>query len=176
MRSERKKLFNYKNIKNVHTIVLFEKSPREFRAYPNNYIHCFKQISDTGLELDLLQEYRFIPLDIFTKKLQNKGISGKLEAWLAFLSNDDPDVIIQIIEAYPEFAAMYEHVYQFCQSIEGVMEMFSKELLELDRNTVQLMIDEMQEEINQQQEEINKQKREYQKALQRIAELESRMR
>lgn len=32
--------------------------------------------------------------------------------------------------------------------------MFSKELLELDRNTVQLMIDEMQNEINQRKAEL----------------------
>ena len=39
------------------------------------------------------------------------------------------------------------------------MEMFSKELKELDRNTVQYMIDEMQEEIDGKQEEINEQRR-----------------
>ena len=32
--------------------------------------------------------------------------------------------------------------------------MFSKELLELDKNTVQYMIDEMQDEIDRQQNEI----------------------
>ena len=34
--------------------------------------------------------------------------------------------------------------------------MFSKELQELDRNTVSYMIDEMQEEINQQKAELQK--------------------
>ena len=33
-----------------------------------------------------------------------------------------------------------------CRNTEKVMNMFSKELRELDRNTVQYMIDEMQEE------------------------------
>lgn len=33
-------------------------------------------------------------------------------------------------------------------NVERVMGMFSEELRELDRNTVQLMIDEMQEEID----------------------------
>ena len=36
--------------------------------------------------------------------------------------------------------------------------MFSKELQELDRNTVSYMIDEMQEEINQQKAEIEEQR------------------
>ena len=41
---------------------------------------------------------------------------------------------------------MYEQVYEICQNIEQVMGMFSKELYELDRNTVRYMIDELQEE------------------------------
>lgn len=41
---------------------------------------------------------------------------------------------------------MYAQIYEICQNIEKVMEMFSKELYELDRNTVQYMIDELQEE------------------------------
>lgn len=49
---------------------------------------------------------------------------------------------------------MYAHIYDICQNIEKVMGMFSKELRELDRNTVQLMIDEMQGTINEQQNTI----------------------
>lgn len=52
---------------------------------------------------------------------------------------------------------MYAHIYDICQNIEKVMGMFSKELRELDRNTVQLMIDEMQGTINEQQGTINEQ-------------------
>lgn len=40
------------------------------------------------------------------------------------------------------------------------MEMFSKELYELDRNTVQYMIDEMQDTIDAQKDELDKQKNE----------------
>lgn len=48
-----------------------------------------------------------------------------------------------------------EIVYEMCRNVEKVMEMYSKELLEMDRNTVQYMIDEMQEEINQKDEELS---------------------
>lgn len=41
--------------------------------------------------------------------------------------------------------------------MEKVMGMYSKELQELDRNTVQYMIDEMQEIINEQKETIHTQ-------------------
>ena len=40
----------------------------------------------------------------------------------------------------------YGQIYELCQNIEQVMGMFSKELYELDRNTVQYMIDELQKE------------------------------
>lgn len=159
VRSKEKKKFSYKDIKNVYTIVLFEKSTEEFHRYPDIYLHYFEQKSDSGLQLDLLQKYLFIPLDIFRKKQHNGVINNKLDAWLAFLSMDDPDMILAIVEKYPEFKPLYEQAYEFCRNIEEVMGMFSKELYELDRNTVQYMIDEMQEEINQkkmQMEDLNK--------------------
>ena len=98
----------------------------------------------------------FVPLDIFLDSLQYKDIKiqNRLDAWLAFLGSDDPEIIIDIIERYPDFKEMYQQVYDICRNIEEVMGMFSKELLEMDRNTVELMIDEMQDEIKQQKEVI----------------------
>ncbi len=121
---QKKQGFSYKNIKGVYTIVLFKHSPKEFH---DMYLHYFEQVSNTGLTLNLLQKYLFIPLDIFKEKQHNEGnrIDNKLEE---------------------------------------VMQIFSKELADLDRNTVQLMIDEMQEEINSQKEEINIQKQELKNA------------
>ena len=78
-------------------------------------------------------------------------IENRLEAWLAFLCMDEPEDIIAIIEKYPDFKDMYEQVYDVCRNLEEVMGMFSKELLELDRNTVQLMIDEMAKELEKTQ-------------------------
>ncbi len=201
VRSKRKKKFVYRDIKQVYTIVLFEKSPSVFYQYPDTYLHYFEQQSNTGIEIDLLQKYLFVPLDIFREIQHNKNmrIEGRLEAWLAFLCMDEPEAIIALIENYPDFKAMYEQVYEICRNIEEVMGMFSKELRELDRNTVQLMIDEMQEELNQEKRKVEQkeqqlslerekaeQEREkaeqeledirqaYEKALARIAELEGK--
>lgn len=110
--------------------------------------------------MELLQEYVFLPLDIFRKNQLNKDIRNKLDAWLCFLSTDDPEIIVRLIESYPEFRPMYEEVYELCHDTEKVMNMFSKELQELDRNTVQYMIDEMQETIDKQKEELEMLKRE----------------
>ena len=68
MKSEQKRNFTYKSIKTVYTIVFFEKSPKAFHNFPQNYLHFFEQKSDTGLQMELLQKYIFIPLDIFKKK------------------------------------------------------------------------------------------------------------
>ncbi len=127
----------------------------EFREFPENYLHYFEQRSDTGLKLDLLQKYLFIPLDIFSWNIQNsRGIRSETDAWLAFLSQDDPGMILRLIDGYPEFMSMYEDVYRLCQNVEKVMGMFSEELRILDRNTVQYMIDEMQAEIDSQKAQL----------------------
>ena len=113
-----------------------------------------RQRSDTGIEIPLLQEYLFIPLDIFRENLQNKGIQDDLDAWLAFLSVDEPETISHLIQRYPRFRPMYEDVYEMCRNIERVMGLYSEELRILDRNTVQLMIDELQEQIEEQKEQL----------------------
>ena len=95
-----------------------------------------------------------VSLDNFRRLTQNKDIETKLEAWLHFLSRDEPEEIIRLIRTYPEFRPLYEEVYRLCQDTERVMHMFSKELEELDRNTVQYMIDEMQDEIDGMKEEL----------------------
>lgn len=142
----------------------------------------FEQKSDTGLELNLLQKYIFIPLDIFKRVRQNKGIKGKMEAWLTFLSSDEPEDIVRLITDYPEFKVIYDEVYNLCLNVEKVMEMFSKKLKELDQNTVQLMIDEMQEEIDSQKRalsskdvEIESQRKELESKDDRIRELEEKL-
>ena len=159
VKGEKKKAFSYKDIKSVYTIVFFETSIKEFHEYPQNYIHKFKQQSDTGLGLELLQKYVFIPLDIF-RGIYHNNLRNKTEAWLTFLSTDEPEIIIELISQYPEFKEMYEEIYVMCQNVEKVMEMFSKELIQLDRNTVQYMIDEMQDTIDVQKEKIDTQKEE----------------
>lgn len=75
-----------------------------------------------------------------------------------FLSMDEPEAVISVIEKYSDFKAMYGQIYEICRNIEEVMGMFSKELRELDRNTVQLMIDEMQEELNQVKRKVEEEK------------------
>ena len=110
------------------------------------YIHRFSQKSDTGLSIELLHNYIFIPLDIFRNKYQNKNISTELDAWLRFLSTDNPDEIMRLCDAFPSFRDLYKHIYEICRNTEDVMGIFSEALAELDRNTVDYMIDNLKKE------------------------------
>lgn len=115
----------------------------------------YRQTFDTGLELETLQEYVLIPLDIFRVNMHNKIVESELDAWLSFLTFDEPERVLQLIERFPEFRVLYEDVYEMCRNIEGVMNMYSKELAELDRNTVRYMIEEQEKEIKEKTEQIH---------------------
>ncbi len=157
IRDEKKKKFSYKDIKPVYTIVLFECSPVEFHQFPDTYLHYVEPKSDSGISLNLIQKYLFIPLDIFQKIYHNKDITSNADAWLAFLCMDGAEDVIRLITAYPRFKPLYEEIYRLCLNTEKIMGLFSKELQILDENTVQYMMDEMQETINKQQGTIDEQ-------------------
>ena len=146
--------FSYHDIKSVYLIVIYEHSPIIFHEKNELYYHYGKTVFDSGLNLDLLQEYVMIPLDIFKKTRQNKPIETKLEAWLTFFGEDSPEKIMELISKFPEFKAMYETLFGMCHDVERVMNMFSKELEILDKNTVTYMIEEQQREIEQKEAEI----------------------
>ena len=177
VRRELGKKFHYRDIKKVYTIVLFEKSNSVFKSFSKDiYIHRFQQQSDSGIELNLLQEYTFICLDIFDNIIHNEGrkIDGRLEEWLVFLKEDDPDMIIKLLEQNSEFRDIYEEIYNICRNSERMMGMFSKELEILDRNTVKLMIDELDEALGEEREKVKaiKQERETLKAEMQEAEMQ----
>ena len=94
------------------------------------------------------------PLDIFHKTMENKTIQTELEAWLTFLSTDDPEQIYNIIQNFPIFREMYEDIFHLCQNTERVMDMYSKELAEMDHNTAEYMVDEMQKYLDEAREII----------------------
>ena len=180
VRRELGKKFHYRDIKKVYTIVLFEKSNSVFKSFSKDiYIHRFQQQSDSGIELNLLQEYTFICLDIFDNIIHNEGrkIDGRLEEWLVFLKEDDPDMIIKLLEQNSEFRDIYEEIYNICRNSERMMGMFSKELEILDRNTVKLMIDELDEALGEEREKVKaiKQERETLKAEKESLEAEKEL-
>ena len=153
---------------------------------------CFRRY----IQIDLLQEFVMIPLDIFRAQMHYKPIETPLEAWLTFLGEDKPERVIELITACPEFKEMYATLYEMCRNTERVMRMFSEELRILDRNTVKYMIEEQQKEIdsykeqlqqkdeeldykdkelNRKTEELGRKEMELQAAMERLAELELKL-
>ena len=175
VKSRKKRNFTYRDVKNVYTIVFIEKSTKEFQEFPNTYIHRAKQQFDTGLSVNLLQEYVLVPLDIFRKTTHNKIIENKLDAWLTFLSNDTPEKVKELVEKYPEFRDMYQEIYDICENVEEVVRMFSKELQELDRNTVKFMIEEQEREIKAQKEQLRQSEEELQKSQEQLKKNEEEL-
>ena len=146
-----------------------EKSPQIFSEFPDDYKHYIYGTSDTGIMLNLLENIIFVNIDIFLKKLHNDGINTKLEAWLTFLGCDEPEYIVELITKYPEFKSLYSHLYDMCRNIEGV-NMFSKELQIMDRNTVKYMIDEYQDKLDTVEKELNSTKEQLDAAQTTITE------
>lgn len=116
-----------------------------------------------------------MPLDIFGKVMENKTIENKLEAWLVLISSDEPKRIIELLEKYPEFRSIYEEVYEICRNVEEIMELFSEELAEMDRNTISYMIEELEEEIKAEKEKTKVIQKELEEKEKMIAELNQKI-
>ena len=152
IRSAKGEDFSYKDLKKVYTIVIMENSSQELKAVPEYYIHRGRCEFDSGLKLNLLQEFYFISLDVFLDIMDNRGKEAKiseLEAWLYFIGSDKVEHIQRVITSYPWFAEMYEEIGEFRRHPEEAIRMFSDALKILDENTVRYMIDEMRQEIEE---------------------------
>ncbi|MCD7841859.1 MAG: hypothetical protein LUG56_05250 [Lachnospiraceae bacterium] len=62
--SAKNETFSYRHIKDVYTIVLFENSPSECKAFPDTYIHHGNVRFNSGLKIHMPQDFIYIPLDI----------------------------------------------------------------------------------------------------------------
>ena len=107
---------------------------------------------DSGIKLIDLENISYISLDTFHETVQT--ISTTLEAWLTFLSSDDPGKIIQLVSAYHEFAEYYKEVAMFRENTDHLIGTFSEALKIMDHNAALYMIDEMQKEIDEKTQEL----------------------
>ncbi len=153
VKREKKKEFSYHHMKPVYTIVLLEKSSADFGKIKDTYIHRSKQCFDSGLSLELLQQYVFVTLDRFREIKQNE-VTEELDAWLHLLASEEPEIVYTIIEKYPKFQEIYEEIAAFRQDIGGVLSMFSEALKIMDQNMVRYMIDELQDELDSTNKEL----------------------
>jgi hypothetical protein len=147
--------FSYSDLKKVYTIVIFEKSPEVMKRneYKDNFIHYGKTIFDTGLPMELLQEYYLVALDVFKQSKYSKD-RGNLTAWMSLLATENMDEVEALIAEYPWMEEIYKEMAEYMYKPEEVLNMFSEALRILDSNTVRLMMDEMQEQLDEQKEQM----------------------
>jgi len=157
VKSEKGDKFAYSDLKNVYTIIFMEESSNEFKECPDDYIHRGSVTFDTGLQMKMLQEYYYLPIDIFRSIMDNisdKGALSELEAWIYFIGSDRPEDMEKVIRTYPKFAKMYEEINRFRKDPKEAVGMFSEALRIMDENTVKLMIEQQKEEIKEKDEII----------------------
>ena len=95
----------------------------------------------------------FISLDTFKDEVHN--INTKRDAWLKFLTEDDPDEIVNFVNQYPEFLPCYKDLIAFRQNPKELINMFSDALKEMDKNTERYMVEELNKKVKELNEELN---------------------
>lgn len=79
---------------------------------------------------------------LLTFSIKSHNINSKLEAWLLFLSSDELEDMIKLVSSYPEFEELYHELAEFQTKPEEVISMYNETLALMDKNTVELMIEE----------------------------------
>lgn len=99
-----------------------------------------------ALSLQILL-HPFISLDTFRSVVQN--IDTEQKAWLSFLTADDPDEIVRLVNAYPEFLPCYRDIISFRRRPKDLITTFSDALREMDRNTEVYMVEQLAKEVQE---------------------------
>ncbi len=102
---------------------------------------------DTGISLNLLDNITLISLDTFENVVQN--ISSRQDAWLKFLTTDNPSEILELVNRFPEFLSCYRDLIAYRNNPEELICMFSDALNEMDRNTERYMVEELNKHVNE---------------------------
>ena len=152
--------FTYNDLKKVYTIIIFENSPAELKkeSVNNYYVHFGKTVFDSEIQMDMLQEFYLIPLDVFQKSYYSKANKelNELNGWLALLSTDDVSRLDELVSDYPQMESIIADMAGYLDKPQEVVGMFSEALKILDENTVHYMMDEMQKDIDNKNEQIEK--------------------
>ena len=158
VKEQKGKKFTYSDLKKVYTIIIFEQSPAEIRRkeYKDTYVHHGTTIFDTGIEMNMLQDYYLIALDVFDKSYysKDKKVINELNGWLALLSVDSTDRLNELVTDYPYLESVFVDMAGYLDKPAEVVNMFSEALKILDENTVHYMIEEMQKQIDENKKAI----------------------
>lgn len=178
---------SYKDMRKVHTIILFEDSNKSLISEVDKalYFHVGKTKFNTGIKIELLQDFVLVSLDTFKKYRYSDIKEGRTEITdydydssqyndelvsekmkrdrLKFLSlfvAETPKEINRLVEIFPDLESVRRDINEYLERPGEVLSMFSEALRILDRNTAELMVDRMKDEIvdlKEQNDELTKQ-------------------
>ena len=165
-----KKDFSYSAMNKVYTIVIFENTDPVttnapvYRAFHEEhvsglYLHHGKTVFNTGLNLEFLQEFYLISLDVFREVGYAKDDS-ELTAWLSLLVTHTYEDAELLCSKYPWMEEIFREISEYVQNPEEVVRMFSEALKMMDDNMYRFMSDQHIALVNQQKTEIEEQKAE----------------
>ena len=171
---------SYKDMRKVHTIILFEDSNKSLISDIDKalYFHVGKTKFNTGIKIELLQDFVLVSLDTFKKYRYSDIKEGRTEITdydydrtqyndelvsekmkrdrLKFLSlfvAETPQEIDKLVETFPDLESVRHDINEYLERPGEVLSMFSEALRILDRNTAELMVDRMKDEIVDLQEQ-----------------------
>ena len=192
---------SYKDMRKVHTIILFEDSNKSLISDMDKalYFHVGKTKFNTGIKIELLQDFVLVSLDTFKKyrysdikegrteitdydydssQYNNALVSEKMKRdrlkFLSLFVAETPQEIDRLIEIFPDLESVRRDINEYLERPGEVLSMFSEALRILDRNTAELMVDRMKDEIvdlKEQKDELKEKNNELQEEVQRLKKL-----
>ena len=155
--------FTYNDLKKVYTIVFFEATTMDFKAdyLEGNYLHIGTTTFNTGLNINMLQEYYIIALDVFRENIYPKvrqNADYMQTAWLSLLSARTMDDSEELLKNYPFMEDILRDMAEYLRRPEEVLSMFSDALRQLDKNTELYMIEELEQKIKSEKQRADSEK------------------
>ena len=165
---------SYKDMRKVHTIILFEDSNKSLISQVDKalYFHVGKTQFNTGIKIELLQDFVLVSLDTFRKyrysdiregrikitdydydssQYNDELVSEKMKQdrlkYLSLFVAETPQEIERLIEIFPDLESVRRDINEYLERPGEVLSMFSEALRILDRNTAELMVDRMKDEM-----------------------------
>ena len=164
---------SYKDMRKVHTIILFENSNKSLISQVDKalYFHVGKTQFNTGIKIELLQDFVLVSLDTFKKyrysdiregrikitdydydsSQYDEPVSEKMKQdrlkYLSLFVAETPQEIERLIEIFPDLESVRRDINEYLERPGEVLSMFSEALRILDRNTAELMVDRMKDEM-----------------------------
>ena len=171
---------SYKNLKKVYTIVFYENSDKNLISPVDGrmYFHEGKTAFNTGIKMNLLQEYKLISLDTFKKYRYSSIINGNTDIteydideseyehpvtedvkrarvkYMSLFVTEDVEDMKKLLEVFPELSDIVHDMGVYMEDLGNTFDTFSEALRILDRNTADLMVDEYRKEVERAKAEL----------------------